>query len=128
MRDGRGKKNRNNLIILIMEAAKVLSMSLDSGLCAFAPCNFLTKILLATYHMSKYCRSFRTRAKHCLLYQILPDSCSQRSFSSLNHSITTSQGDFLTEIQLCISLIFPLWRKSITGTAAKGTICILVIS
>lgn len=64
--EGGKKKSKHNLIILIMEAAKVLSMSLNSGLCAFAPCNFLPEILLATYHMSKYCRSFRTPAKHRL--------------------------------------------------------------
>lgn len=78
----------------------------------FAPCNFLSKILLATYHTSKYCQCLSTQVKHNLPHQILPESSSQRSLSSLNHSITTSQGDFLTKIQLYGSRIFPLRRNS----------------
>lgn len=73
------EKSKHNLIILIIEAAKVLNTSQHSGLCASAPCNFLSEILLATYHMSKYWQSFRTQVKHPLLHQILPDSSNQRS-------------------------------------------------
>lgn len=106
-RDGK-KKSKHNLIILITETAKALNTSWSVGLCAFAPCNVPSEILLATYHTSKHWQSFRAQVNHLLLHQILPDSCS-RDHSSLNHSITTSR--WFSYIQLYINLVFPVTEK-----------------
>lgn len=125
LRRRKKKKSKHNLIILITEAAKALNTSWRVGLCAFAPCNVPSEILLATYHTSKHWQSFRAQGNHLLLHQILPDSCS-RDHSFLNHSITTSR--WFSYIQLYINLIFPVTEKIHHGTTVKGTICVFVIS
>lgn len=118
LRRRKKKKSKHNLIILITEAAKELSTSWSAGLCAFAPCNVPSEILLATYHTSKHWQSFRAQDNHLLLlHQILPDSCS-RDHSSLNHSITTSR--WFSYIQLYINLVFPVTDKIHHGNNCKG--------
>lgn len=106
------EKSKHNLIILITEAAKALNTSQRSGLCPSAPCNFLSEILLATYHMSTYWQSFRTQAKHHLLHQILPDSSSQRSlFPEPQHHHLSRLSPHLDSVT-CESCLFHCWENS----------------
>lgn len=97
-------KLKHNLIILIIEAANV-PFPMFSRLCAFAPWHFLPEILLATYHMSKSCQSFKTQVKHLLLHHIFPKASSQSLFSFLNHSTNTLRYFPLPSTPLCTCLI-----------------------